>query len=53
MEKKGSPFLEKVREGFLFLSGREPERIIRFDGCLDIERLADEIGGKAEVFLSR
>lgn len=53
MEKKGIPFLEKVREGFLFLSGREPERIIRFDGCLDIERLADEIGGKAEVFLSR
>ncbi|NLK18441.1 MAG: dTMP kinase [Synergistaceae bacterium] len=53
LEKKGASFLERVREGFVFLSEREPERIVRLDGGLGIESLAGEIGDKAEVLLHR
>ncbi len=52
MEEKGTPFLENVRRGFLFLSEREPERITRLDGDNDAEAIAGEIARRAEVLLS-
>jgi dTMP kinase len=52
MEEEGTSFLEKVREGFLFLSRREPERIVSLDGTNDIEAIAREIQRRVEVFLS-
>ncbi len=53
MEEEGKSFLEKVREGFLYLSEREPERIVRLDGGMDIEFLAGEIYARVEVLPSR
>lgn len=52
MEEKGTPFLENVRRGFLFLSEREPERITRLDGDNDADAIAGEIARRAEVLLS-
>ncbi|MBL3538607.1 dTMP kinase [Aminivibrio sp.] len=53
MEEKGKIFLENVRNGFLFLSEREPERIIRLDGDKDIEAIAQEIARRVEVVFPR
>ena len=53
MEEGGAPFLERVREGFLYLARRDRARIVRLDGRKDIGRLAEEIGLRAEVLLSR
>ncbi|MPL92475.1 Thymidylate kinase [bioreactor metagenome] len=52
MEEKGQSFLENVREGFLFLSRRDPERIVSLDGNNDIKTIAREIERRVEVFLS-
>jgi|LSQX01.1.fsa_nt_gb dTMP kinase len=52
LEEEGKAFLEKVREGFLFLSEREPERIGRLDGDNDQVNIAGEIAERLEVFLS-
>jgi len=48
MEEEGAPFMQRVREGYLELARREPERIRVIDGAASIEEIAARVREAAQ-----
>jgi dTMP kinase len=43
LESEGLPFMQRVRDGFLALSRREPERFVVLDGALPVEQIFESV----------
>lgn len=52
MEQAGKEFFERVREAYLDLSRREPDRVIRIDGTLPLDVINAEIVRDVEALLA-
>lgn len=52
VESEGVAFLDKVRSGFAFLATRECQRIVRIEGKMTVQDIAEEIYRRVEVALS-
>jgi dTMP kinase len=53
LEASGRDFYEKVRQGYLLLASREPDRIIVLPGIAPVEQLAQTVFEKIENLLSK
>jgi dTMP kinase len=53
IEKEAGEFHQKVRDGFLALAEREPDRFIILDGTAAVEEISEEIKHEITNYLKR